>query len=162
MTHDERRTRRCKIAQMIAAGKTVSQVRLKFGVSYTTVYSACEENGVSFTTITQDERRERRRLAAESIAKGRDISDVCRELNVSSGYVLGACCEFGVKRPSMKGVSVDTFVILKHLADGLTVAQITDICKVSGQYVRQIADRAIEAGWTVPGIRTRKRKSAPA
>ena len=88
MNHSERRLRRKAIAAAISDGKSLQWVASKFGVTVTTVYESCRENGVVPRRIHSKPREKPirqmwPRVLALLINSPKSLADIGRDLGIS-------------------------------------------------------------------------------
>jgi predicted DNA-binding protein (UPF0251 family) len=126
----------------------------KFQVSRQTVEVACNEHDVKIKEIiTHAERKENRRVAAE-LCKTKPIGEVCKETKMCESKVRMACKEFEVtviKDAVPASLGVRSFRIIKRLLDGVSQSDIGRELNVSRQYVEQVRDKAVKAGFVFVG-----------
>jgi transposase len=97
--------------------------------------------------LTHEDRRERRKSMAADYTGGMTTKDICKKYDVSPMLVSHALSEFGIpSRRDSQRVGSRTFDVLKSLMDGGRNVDVAAEFGVSREWVRQIHDRAVEAG----------------
>jgi len=155
LSHEDRTARRYEIAEYVKEHGLFKAMK-KFQVSRQTVETACNEHDVKIKEIiSHAERREQRKAAAE-LCKTKPISEVCVETGLSDSVVRLACKEFCVEfvkepRKAPHGLKISSFRILKLLLDGKRQVDIAREFNVSRQFVEQVRDRGVAAGFVFEG-----------
>ena len=152
LSHEERTARRYDIAEYVKEHGLFKTMK-KFQVSRQTVEGACNEHDVPIKEIISHADRKKQREAAAELCKTKTVSEVAQETGLSEAKIRMACHEFGVDvlKPVKAGMSHRSFRVLRLLLNGIGQSDIGRELAVSRQYVEQVRDRAVEAGFVFGG-----------
>jgi transposase len=159
LSHEERTARRYDLAEYVKEHGLFKAMK-KFQVCRQTVEGACAEHDVPIREIINHAERKKQREAAAELCRTKTLSEVCTETWLSDATVRAACREFGVelkKEPKKEpkkaphGLKTRSFAILKLLLDGNRQVDIAREFDVSRQYVEQVRDKGVEAGFVFDG-----------
>lgn len=103
--------------------------------------------------MTNEQQNYRRIAMAEAVAGGQSVEQVANIYNMSLESVRNACRRANVivvGVPRGRPMEQKAFRALKMLLDGSTLDDVAKLFGCSKQYVYQIRDRAIEAGFAFP------------
>jgi transposase len=155
LSHEDRVARRYDIAEYVKEHGLFKAMK-KFQVSRQTVEGACAEHDVKIKEIISHAERKKQREAAAELCRTKPLSVVCTETGLSEASVRGACKEFAVEfvkepKKAPHGLKTRSFAILKLLLDGNRQVDIAREFNVSRQFVEQVRDRGLEAGFEFKG-----------
>lgn len=151
LSHEERTARRYDIAEYVKEHGLFKAMK-KFQVSRQMVEGACNEHDVKIKEIISHADRKKQREVAAELCRTKTLSVVCTETGMSEAIVRCACKEFGVElmkepKKAPHGLKVNSFRILRMLLNGKRQADIAREFNVSRQFVEQVRDRGVEAGF---------------
>ncbi len=155
LSHEERTVRRYDIAEYVKEHGLFKAMK-KFQVCRQTVEDACAEHDVKIKEIISHAERKKQREAAAELCRTKTLSEVCAETGMSDASVRSACKEFGVElkkepKKAPHGLGTNSFGILKLLLDGKRQVDIAREFNVSRQFVEQVRDKGLKAGFEFKG-----------
>lgn len=155
LSHEERTARRYDIAEYVKEHGLFKAMK-KFQVSRQMVEGACNENEVPIKEIISHAERKKQREAAAELCRTKTLSDVCTETKLSEAIVRAACKEFGVEfvkepKKAPHGLKTNSFSILRMLLEGKRQVDIAREFNVSRQFVEQVRDKGVAAGFVFKG-----------
>ena len=148
MTHDERRERRDRAAQLLRDGSTVAEVAATVGLSLAYISRIAGSLSQSW-----DERRKRRERVVEMLREGCPVPEVAAAVGLSTGYVVMQAKEAGLSL-KQKIIQPRTLDVLAALFTSESQSEIARRFGCSRQYVSLLRAAAIKAG--IPLDRERK------
>jgi len=151
LSHEERTARRYDIAEYVKEHGLFKAMK-KFQVSRQTVEVACAEHDVKIKEIISHAERKKQREVAAELCRTKTLSEVCDQTGLSEQSVRSACKEFGVElkaepKKAPYGLGTNSFRILRMLLDGKRQVDIAREFNVSRQFVEQVRDKGLKAGF---------------